>query len=201
VNFLGMVSISIDEILFQVELLCREKSRVVVAIDGRGGAGKSSLARTLVANLSKSVHIEHDWFHLPKSQVIGPDRFDHARLISELLLPFRSGSQMLTFFRYNWGYLAGIPDGFHEAPITVEDKEILVVEGCQTLHSSLVPHLDLRIWLDTDPEVCLERGIRRDIYEYELDPDRVNAAWSEWSAWEAESLARDDRRKRADIIL
>ena len=99
------------------------------------------------------------------------------------------------------GYLAGIPDVFHEAPITVEDKEILVVEGCQTLHSSLVPHLDLRIWLDTDPEVCLERGIRRDIYEYELDPDRVNAAWSEWSAWEAESLARDDRRKRADIIL
>ena len=96
-NLLGRASISIDEILFRVELLCREKSRAVVAIDGRGGAGKSSLARTLVANLSKSVHIEHDWFHLPKSQVIGPDRFDHARLISELLLPFRSGSPKLTF--------------------------------------------------------------------------------------------------------
>jgi hypothetical protein len=43
--------------------------------------------------------------------------------------------------------------------------------------------------------------MRRDIEEYGLDPDRVRAAWTEWSGWEEESLARDDRRTRADIVV
>jgi uridine kinase len=192
---------AIDHIISRVEALRRHESRVVTAVDGRGGAGKSSLARSLVAALPKSAHIEHDWFHLPKNQVADGRRFDHERLVSEVISPFRSGSRVISFLRYNWGYLAGVADGFHETPITIEGPEILVIEGCETLHSSLVGHLDLRIWLDTDPEVSMERGIRRDIEEYKLDTDRVVAAWKEWSAWEAHSLARDDRRQRADIIL
>lgn len=191
---------SFDDILLRIEGLRQKKSRVVVAIDGRGGAGKSSLARALVSRLTKSAHVEHDWFHLPKAQVVGAHRFDHARLISEVISPFQSGAQTLSFLRYNWGYLAGIPDGFHDTPTTIEDKEILVIEGCETLHQSLVPYLDLTIWVDTDPEVSLERGIRRDIDEYKLDPQTVNASWKEWSAWEAERLAHDDRRIRAAIF-
>ena len=97
--------------------------------------------------------------------------------------------------------MAGLSEGFHEIPITIENKEILIIEGCETLHHSLAPHLDLRLWLDTSPEVSLERGIRRDIEEYKLDPETVRAAWAEWSTWEVESLVRDDRRKRADSIL
>lgn len=190
-----------EHIVSRVEQLRREKSRVVVAIDGRGGAGKSSLARALVRLLPKSVHIEHDWFHLPQSQVTEANRFDHARLIAEVLLPFRSGTRVLSFLRYNWGYLAGIPDGFHELPVIIEDMEIVVIEGCNTLHTSLASHFDLGIWLNTSAALSLERGIRRDIDEYKLDPDRVHAAWKEWSTWEDQSLIRDDRRKRADIIL
>jgi uridine kinase len=172
-----------------------------MAIDGRGGAGKSCFARSLVTALPHSAHIEYDWFHLPKDQVAVGRRFDHERLISEVISPFRSGSRVISFLRYNWGYLAGVADGFHETPIVFEDREILVIEGCETLHLSLVEHIDLRIWLDTDPEVSMERGIRRDIEEYKLNPERVVAAWKEWSAREAHSLACDDRRQRADIIV
>ena len=87
-----------------------------------------------------------------------------------------------------------------ERSITIEDPEVLVIEGCETLHLSLIGHLDLRIWLDTDPEVSMKRGIRRDLEEHKLDSDRVVAAWKEWSAWEAHSLAHDDRRERAEIM-
>jgi uridine kinase len=192
---------SIDKVVTHVERLRDQKSRLVIAIDGRGGAGKSSLARALVARLARSAHIEHDWFHLPKAQVVDAHRFDHARLISEVIVPFRSGTSKLSFRRYNWGYLADKPDGFHDDLTTIEDKEILIIEGCETLHKSLVCHLDLSIWVDTPPQVALERGIRRDIDEYKLDPDSVNAAWREWSVWESESLARDDRRARADLMI
>lgn len=191
----------IEGILSQVNELRRAKARVIAAIDGRGGAGKSSLARALVSSLPLSAHIEHDWFHLPRDLIVGTHRFDHQRLISEVIIPFRSGTSKIEFLRYNWGYLAGSTDGFHDDPTTIEDKEILIIEGCETLHADLIPYLDLRIWLDTTAEQSIARGIRRDIEEYGLDPNRVHAAWSEWSIWEAEKLARDDRRKRADILV
>ena len=195
-----MIPQALEEIVVRTEALRSERGSVVIAIDERGGAGKSSLARALVAHLPRSAHLEHDWFHLPKDQVSPERRFDHERLIDEVLTPFRRGARKLSFLRYNWGYLAGKPDGYHETPITIADMDVLVLEGCDTLHPVLAPHLGLRIWIDTPPEVALERGMRRDIEEYGLDPDRVRAAWTEWSAWEAESLAKDDRRERADIL-
>jgi uridine kinase len=178
-----------------------ERDRVVIAIDGRGGAGKSSLARALTQRLPKSAHIEHDWFHFPKDQTTAEQRFDHTRLIAQVISPFRSGGRDLQFLRYNWGYLAGIPDGFHEAPISISDVDILIIEGCETLHRSLAPHFDLRVWVDTPPAVSLERGMKRDIEEYHLDPVRVRECWREWSAWEDQSLAKDDRRGRADVTV
>lgn len=196
-----MIPNAIDEIVVKTEALRAQRGRVVIAIDGRGGAGKSSLARSVVARLPRSAHLEHDWFHLPKDQVSPARRFDHERLIAQVLAPFRRGARSLSFLRYNWGYLAGTPDGYHETPITISDVDVLVLEGCDSLHPTLVPHLDLRIWLDTPPDVALERGMRRDIEEYGLDPDRVRAAWAEWSSWEDESLAHDDRRSRADIVV
>lgn len=192
---------SIDDVSSHIERLRAEKPLLVVAIDGRGGAGKSSLARKLVARVAKSAHIEHDWFHLPKAQVVDSCRFDHTRLLSEVIMPFRSGSPKLSFLRYNWGYLAGGPDGFHDTPSAIEETDVLILEGCDTLHHSLVSQLDLCIWVDTPPQVALERGIRRDIDEYQLDPEAVNASWAEWTAWESEALARDDRRTRAHIIF
>jgi uridine kinase len=192
---------SVDDLVSHLGELRSRNSPVVAAIDGCGGAGKSSLARAIVAALLHSAHIEHDWFHLPKNQVSAGRRFDHQRLISEVITPSRSGSRALSFLRYNWGYLAGIPDGFHETPIEIKDAEVLIIEGCETLHSSLVQHLDFRIWLDTDPEVAMQQGVGRDIHEYKLDPDRVLAAWKEWGVWEARSLALDDRRKRADVLF
>lgn len=191
----------LHEVVSRAEALRRERDRVVIAIDGRGGAGKSSLARALVGRLSGSAHIEHDWFHLPRERVAEGRGFDHERLISEVIVPFRAGARELQFLRYNWGYLAGVPDGFHETPIVVSDAEMLVIEGCETLHRALAPHVDLRVWVDTPPDLSLERGMRRDIEEYHLDPERVRAAWKEWTEREFESLARDDRRAWADIIF
>lgn len=192
---------STDDIILKIEALRCSKSRVVVAIDGRGGAGKSSLARNLIAGLPQSAHIEHDWFHLPREQVTDGRRYDHERLISQVISPFRSGSAVISVLRYNWGYLAGMTEGFHETPITIQDPEILVIEGCETLHAALVAQFDLCIWIETDPKVAMERGIRRDIEEYKLDPEKVVAAWQEWCDWEARSLACDDRRQRAGVVV
>jgi uridine kinase len=172
-----------------------------IAIDGLGGAGKSSLARALCAELPGAVHVEFDWFHLPKSEVTGDTRFDSQRVQNDLIIPFRAGYREFVFKRYNWGYLSGSPDGLADEPIQLRGVEVLVLEGCGTLGPELSHLYDLRIWVDTPPAEALARGMRRDIEEYGLDPTRVKSAWEEWKQWESRALAHDDRRLRADITF
>jgi uridine kinase len=59
----------LEQIAPRIEGPRRERGRVVVGIDGRGGAGNSSLALALVARLSRTALLEHEWSHIPKDQV------------------------------------------------------------------------------------------------------------------------------------
>lgn len=196
-----MIVTSIEPILSYIRTLRESKSRIVVVIDGRGGAGKSTLARELVSNTQNSTHIEYDWFHLPREKIINDERYNHERILKELLRPFLDGEERFCFQRYNWGYLAGIEDGFHESLTYVENKDVLIIEGCKLLHHKLLPFFDLKIWLNTPAEIALQRGIKRDIEEYKLDPERVKSSWKEWSAWEDQSLSQNDRSRSADFLV
>jgi len=173
--------------------------RLIIAIDGLGGAGKSTLARRITSAISGAAHVEYDWFHLPQVEIEGSYRFDYRRLTTEVLKPFRNGQGAFEFKRYNWGYLSGGPDGFADESISLRDVDLIVLEGCGVLFPQLSDLFDLKIWVDTPPEESLARGMRRDIEEYGLDPQKVSSAWHEWSSWEAQALARDDRRLRADV--
>jgi uridine kinase len=176
--------------------------RSIIAIDGRGGAGKSSLARAITAAISGAIHIEYDWFHLPQAEISNSaHRFDYRRLIQEVIEPFRGGARAFEIRRYNWGYLSGKVDGFADEPVRLQEVEMIVVEGCGILNPVLSNLFDLKIWTDTSAEESLARGIRRDIHEYGLEPEKVQSAWDEWSRWEAAALLQDNRRLRADIIM
>jgi len=178
-----------------------QKGRVIVAIDGRGGAGKSSLARAIGASVPDSIHIEYDWFHLTREKTSSTERFDNQRLVNELIKPFRAGQKSVLFERYNWGYLAGKEDGFDPMTVSLLPGAVIILEGVSTLNTILNQFYDIRIWLNTSPEESLRRGISRDIEEYKLDPARVHAAWKEWVSWEARDSVIDERKSRADFVL
>lgn len=194
-------AVDLSRILARLDAMQEKESRPIIAIDGRGGAGKSSLARAIAAVVPHAAHVEYDWFHLPQSEMSLEHRFDYRRLTAELLAPFRSGERDFQFKRYNWGYLSGSPDGYADEPITLRGVDVLILEGCRVLTPPILDFFDLKIWVDTAPEEALTRGMRRDIDEYGLDPVKVQVAWEEWTMWEAQELAREDRRARADIIL
>jgi uridine kinase len=175
--------------------------RPIIAIDGRGGAGKSTLARAIVSAFPGAAHIEYDWFHRLQSEITGDERYDYQRVFRELITPFKAHQRDFKLLRYNWGYLSGVPDGFAAEPITLAGVEMVVLEGCGVLHPALLESYDYRIWVDTNAEESRARGMRRDIEEYGLDPERVQKAWAEWGEWERAALERHDRGQRADLIL
>jgi uridine kinase len=173
----------------------------LVAIDGRGGSGKSTLARKLVSTLPDAAVIEFDWFYLPQNQVRCGTSHDFERFKAEVIEPFKLSTDALAFRKYNWGYLTGKVDGLesdvHRLPRTV----VLIVEGCKVLNSEIAACFDLRVWVDTEAEEALRRGMQRDIEEYGLDPVKVKQLWKEWAESDSRSLVQEDRRLKADIVF
>jgi len=187
-----------DQVCSLAKMAMSENPHPIIAIDGYGGAGKSTLARRLRDSVAGYEIIENDWFHLPRALLSQEHRFDAERLKREVLLPFKSGCDSLTFNRYNWGYLVGKPDECTD-PLTIHAAPGLIVEGCMTLAAELCPHYDLRIWVDTPQEIALEQGTRRDIEEYGIDSKKVEEMWGEWQEWEVTTMGLEDRRLRADL--
>lgn len=190
-----------NEILLKIAKLREQKERILVAIDGFGGAGKSSLARALIAEIGGARHIEFDWFHFPRDQVQADIRFDFERFKEEVVNPFYEGSSELQIRKYNWGYLADKPEELEKDSVRLGGVSILIVEGVMTLHEQLSEVIDLKIWVGADAKESRKRGIKRDIHEYGLKEENVIPAWKEWADWENKCLQLDDRRKRADLVI
>ena len=86
----------ISELLCRVDALLQQKDRVVIAIDGVCGAGKTTLAAKLAEHYDCNVIPMDDFFLRPEQRT--PARFaepggniDYERFYEEVLLPLREG--------------------------------------------------------------------------------------------------------------
>ena len=131
---------------------------IVVGVSGYGGAGKSTLARSLAESTSEIVRFRGDDFldparsHRRSSDWDGVER---VRLADEVLRPFREGRGG-TFRPYDWtsrrlGEPRALPTG-----------EVLVVDLIGLFHPGTVGLLDVRIWMDLDLATAAARGKARD---------------------------------------
>jgi uridine kinase len=140
---------------------------LLVAIDGLGGAGKSTFADDLARCLQArkiSVQVVHmDDFYLPSAQrpdhsvqtgQVGGD-FDWQRLRDQVLIPLTHG-QRAAYQRYDWG-----TDALGEW-IALAGHQVVIVEGVTALRHELRDHYHLTVWIDCPRPTRLARGIARD---------------------------------------
>jgi uridine kinase len=132
----------------------------IVAIDGRGGAGKSSLANRLAAEWPRAHVIEMDDFYLPTA--LRPDsptepgaKYDLQRVIDQVLLPVGEG-RPINFQRYDWDN-----DKLAEWQALAACAYV-ILEGVYSSSARLRPFLDFAIWVETPFDVRLARGLARD---------------------------------------
>jgi uridine kinase len=174
----------------------------LVAIDGTGGAGKSTFAAALARRLggpgrNAIVHGDDFYRALPASRrlLLSPQEgyhqyFDWQRLRDQVLAPLASG-QPARYQRYDWptGQLA--PGELHHLP----PSGTVLVEGVYTARPELADYYDLTILVDTPRDVCLQRLDQR-------GHDHGPGNWNErWRAAEEHYLTVTSPATRLDMTV
>src|SRR6202050_3776694 len=174
----------------------RAIGRLIVGIDGAGGAGKSTLAEGIrQAFVGRVSIIRCDDFYRPIAEheiaALDPQAayekyFDWKRLRDEALIPLRDGSSA-RYRRYDWS-----TDRLAEW-IVIEPREIILIEGVYSTRPELRQLLDVAIFIDTPREERLRRMRAR---------PQENTSWIErWMAAEDWYFEHIDPARHADVII
>lgn len=127
----------------------------VIAIDGRCGSGKTSLA-ALMARMFDCNVFHMDDFYLPKEKRaenwmdIPGGNMDLARFRKEVLEPVWAGEVVL-YRRYHCGR------GEFQTPERIGPKPLTIVEGSYSHHPELRANYDLKLFVTCEKEERLRR--------------------------------------------
>ncbi|MCX6389313.1 MAG: hypothetical protein NT122_01555 [Solirubrobacterales bacterium] len=153
----------------------------VLAIDGRAGVGKTTLAAELGSRLAGSTVLAMDsvypgWGGLAEGS---------ERLVSDVLKPLADGSP------------AGIRswDWQHDRELEwqpLEIGELLIVEGVGSASQKAAPFLSCVVWLEAEPALRRERALNR-------DGQMFATHWDAWASQEDQLFARERPAERADF--
>ena len=144
----------------EAQALSAARGRAIVALDGRCASGKTTLAVELARRYGWSVvHMDH-FFLRPEQR--SPERYarpggnvDHERFLKEVLLPLRLGEKAV-YRPFDCHREKLLP------PLPFEPGPVVLVEGSYACHPALWDCYDIRAVLTADPQVQMERIIRRE---------------------------------------
>lgn len=156
-----------------------EKRCVIVGVAGGTGSGKTTIARTIYEQLGpdKVAYIPHDAYyhdlsHLPPEERARrnfdhPDSLDTALLV-EHLKQLKEG-KAVNIPVYDFATHTRRPETRR-----VEPRPIIVVEGILVfVEPELRDLMDIKIFVDTDPDIRFIRRLVRDIRERGRTMDSV----------------------------
>lgn len=173
-----------ERILLAVQGL--SASNPVVLIDGRSGAGKTSLA----ARLTRS------WPLRTPVQLLALDSLypgwaglaEGAQIARERVLVPHGRGLIGVWRRWDW-------ERSEEAEAHAVDPALgLIVEGCGVLTAQSQPLADVTVWVDGPASSRRRRAMAR-------DGDGFRDHWDMWAAQEQQHIDRENPEARADIVV
>lgn len=163
----------------------------IVAVDGRGGAGKSSLAQRLLPHMAPAAVVHTD--DLAWNEPL----FEWQHLLADhVLKPLREG-RAVSFQPPAW------PRHGREGAVEIPaGLRVLLIEGTGAAQRAVADLVDRAVWVQADHDVAEERGIARDVAQgVNGDAEQARRFWHEWMDHELPFFERDRPWERADLVV
>ena len=162
----------------------------IIAVDGRGGSGKTTLTTALAAAVpgAQAFHLDDLIWNEPL--------YDWDQLYVDTLTQLRRA-----------GSLDLVPDKWREhgreGSIRIPaGSPLVLVEGTGAGLAAVRSLIDAHVWVQTGDDVAERRGIKRDIAEgVNGDAEESVRFWHWWMAGERLFFAKDRPWQRADVII
>lgn len=183
----------ISAVLRLIERQQEQAGRALIAIDGRCGSGKTTLAQELQRRLGCTVVHMDDFFLRPCQRT--PERLaepggnvDRERFLEEVLRPLAAGVPF-TFRPYDCAVQA------LSEPVEVTPTVVRIVEGSYACHPLLAPWYDACIFLTLSPGEQQRRILLRN------GPERLKMFQNRWIPLEEKYFAAFGLEGKADFVF
>ena len=160
------------------------KKPYLIGISGGSGSGKTLFLKSFIKHFSSddASIISLDDYYLPPGNLTHegyvrynfdvPASFDEERFTDDIQKLLDGGTVHKKEYKFNNRDLPPEISEIHSAPI-------VIIEGLFIFHFQKVAELiNLKIFIDADEDVALQRRIKRDIKERNYTPDDVMFKWT-----------------------
>ena len=150
---------NLEDLFKRLDHLLESKDRVLVAIDGYSGSGKSSLAALLQQKYDCNLFHMDDFFlqehqRTPERLLEPGGNVDYERFLNEVLLPLSEGRA----FEYR---IFDCQSMAFTDTVRIQAKRLNIIEGSYSHHPSLKSNYDLTVFLNITPEEQSQRILER----------------------------------------
>ncbi len=150
-----------QEITNSVKNIKPKRGRLIIGIDGGGGAGKSTFAKILSTHLKADL-ISLDLLYKPINQRVNENQnsdlnvdFDWARIDGQIFDAIRNNKPII-YQEYDWD-----KDRLTNT-YTIPVESPLIIEGGYCLQNKYFEFYDFTIWIEAPSNIRLSRVLARD---------------------------------------
>lgn len=176
----------------RIEELKKEKEYLLVALDGRCGAGKTTLADLLKESIACNVIHTDSFFLRPEQRteerLQSPGgNVDYERILEEVIKPWHKNKT----FSYR---PFSCTTKMLEESVMVLPQPVTLIEGAYSCHPSLIDNYDLKIFLDIDTETQRKRVQER-------NGENASMFYEKWIPMEEKYLKEFSVKENCDMYF